>query len=178
MPSPDRPQPDEYRPEFARYVARVEETDVLTAMTRQGNAWSAFLAAAPARLADHRYAPDKWTVRQVVAHVLDTERVMAYRALAIARGDEQPLPGMDEDSWQARMGKDTVSLDQLGDEWTMLRGANVRMFERLEPAIWLRRGVASGHPITVRALAYVMTGHVRHHAAVLREKYGVAAVPA
>jgi len=178
MPSPDRPQPDEFRPEFARYVARVADTDILAALARQGEEWSAFLASAPPDLADHRYEPTKWSVRQVVAHVIDTERVMAYRALCIARGDEQPLPGMDENAYNAHLDHDTASLAALGAEWTGLRDSSVRMFTRLAPDDWLRKSTASGHLITVRALAYVMAVHVRHHAAVLAERYGASGVPA
>ena len=178
MPSPDRPGQDEYRPEFARYVARVPDTDVLSALDRQGEAWGAFLAAAPADLVAHRYAPDKWTVRQVVAHVLDTERVLAYRALCIARGDATPLPGFDEEAYTAHAGPDPATLAALGDELLHLRRSSVLLFRRFAPEVWLRRGTASGHGITVRALAYVMTGHVRHHGAVLLERYAMPGVPA
>ena len=114
MPAPARPAKDEYRVEFERYIARVPDADILTALAEQGEAWGAFLAAAPAEFADSRYAPDKWTVRQVVAHLLDGELVFAYRALAIARGDTQPLPGFDENEYTARAGFDpAIGFDQL-----------------------------------------------------------------
>jgi len=178
MSKPDRPGADEFRPEFARYVARVPETDVLAVLASQGEAWGAFLAAAPRELVESRYAPDKWSVRQVVAHVIDTERVMAYRALCIARGETEALPGMDENAYMERMGPDSASLAALGEEFARQRRSNVLLFARFAPDVWMRRGTASGHGITVRALAYVMTGHVRHHVAIRAERYGLAGLPA
>lgn len=177
-PSPARPASDEYAPHFERYVARVPDADILAALEGQGDAWGAFLAAVPAGLAEHRYAPDKWTVRQVVAHVIDTERVMAYRAMCIARGETESLPGMDEDAYTARAGVDTATLAALGDEFAHLRRSTTLLCARFAPDIWSRRGVAAGQAASVRGLAYVMVGHVRHHGAGLAERYGLKGVPA
>jgi hypothetical protein len=173
-----RPAAEEYAPHFERYVARVPEVDIVAELDRQGTAWGAFLAAAKPELAGHRYAPDKWTVRQVIAHIIDTERVMAYRAMCIARGETEALPGMDEDAYMARTGPDPATLAALGEEFAHLRRATTLLCARFAPEVWLRRGIAAGQPASVRGLAYVMVGHVRHHGAVLAERYALVGVPA
>jgi hypothetical protein len=174
----ERATPEEYAPSFERYVARVPETDVLVALERQGEDVRAFLAALPADRAAHRYAPDKWTVQQVAAHVIDTERVLAYRALCVARGEAVDLPAFDENAYMEAMGPDPATLAALGEEFGLVRRANLLLFRRLDAAAWTRRGKARGFVLTPRGMAYVLVGHVRHHLAVLRERYGLASAPA
>ena len=175
---PARAAADGYAPAFERYVARVPEADVLAALERQGDDVRAFLAALPADRAAHRYAPDKWTVHEVVAHVIDSERVFAYRALCVARGEAVDLPGFDENAYADALGDDPATLAALGEEFALVRRANLMLFRRFDTAAWARRGKARGFALTARGMAYVMVGHVRHHAAVLAEKYGLAGAPA
>jgi len=174
----ERATPEEYAPAFERYVARVPETDILTALERQGEDVRTFLAALPADRAAYRYAPDKWTVQQVAAHVIDTERVLAYRALCAARGETVDLPAFDENAYMEAMGNDPATLAALGEEFALVRRGNLLLFRRLDTASWTRRGKARGFVLTPRGMAYVLVGHVRHHLAVLAEHYGLAGVPA
>src|SRR5438552_2914942 len=132
-----------------------------------GGGVRAFLAALPADRAAYRYAPDKWTVQQVAAHLIDTERVLAYRALCVARGEAVDLPAFDEDAYMEAMGPDPATLAALGEEFALVRRANLLLFRRLDAAAWGRRGKARGFVLTPRGMAYVLVGHVRHHLAVL-----------
>jgi len=121
----------------------------------------------------HRYAPGKWSVRQVMCHLADAERIMAYRALRIARGDATPLPGFDENAYAPESGADAVALAELVAEFADVRRASLALFRHLPADAWVRRGTASESPFSVRALAWVLVGHPIHHLAVLRERYGV-----
>jgi hypothetical protein len=176
--SPERATPDEYAPGFEGYVARVPETDILPVFERQGEEVRAFLAALPADRATYRYAPDKWTVKQVAAHVIDTERVIAYRTLCAARGETVDLPAFDENAYMEAMGPDPATLAALGEEFALVRRANLLLFRRFDAVAWTRRGKARGFVLTPRGMSYVMVGHVRHHLAVLAERYGLAGAPA
>ena len=165
-----RPAPTDHSEFHARYVNLVPEDDVLAAMHEQSAMTQAqVLAFAPCP--EHRYAPGKWTVRQVLGHMADTERVFGYRALSIARGDPAPLPGFDQDDWMAQADFDTSSLEDLLAEFQAVRTGNLYLLNGLTPAAWERRGTASGHAVTVRALAYMLLGHERAHLDVLRERY-------
>jgi hypothetical protein len=120
-----------------------------------------------------RYAPEKWSIKEVVGHLIDTERVMSYRALRIARGDQTPLASFDENAFVRHAQFDGRSTASLLDEWRSVRDASVRLFEGFSPEVNMRRGTASGAEISVRALAYIIAGHELHHRAILRERYGV-----
>ena len=168
-----RPRPDEYDRAFERYVSRVPETDVLAALERQpAEVAAAFAAVSPER-ETFRYAPGKWTIREVVGHVLDAERVFGYRALAISRGDRASLPGFDEDDYAKTAGHGGRTLASLLDEMAGVRAGHVCLLRHLDDDAWGRVGTANSLPITPRAIAYILVGHVRHHMAVLAEKYGV-----
>ncbi len=170
-----RPLPHEYDAAFERYVSRVPETDILSALERQPAELAAVLASVEGGRERYRYAPGKWSVREVVGHMLDAERVMGYRALAISRGDKAALPGFEENDYAATAGHDLRTLASLLEEIARLRASHVLMLRHLDDAAWVRVGTANALPITPRALAYVLVGHVRHHTAVLRERYGVGA---
>ena len=118
-----------------------------------------------------RYAPGKWTIREVISHINDTERVFAFRAFWFARGFEPELPSFDQDHAVAAAGADARTLASHLEEFTNLRASTQAMFRELPAEAWMRRGVASGNPFTVRALAYIIVGHVNHHLRVLRERY-------
>jgi hypothetical protein len=163
MPSP--PRPDEYAPFYAGYVARVEG-DVFDALEAQPDALAALLGGADA---DYAYAPGKWTVRQLAQHVVDAERVFAYRALRFGRGDTTPLPGFDQDPWvEADPGQ---SLEAIVAEARVVRASTLALFRAFPEEAWDRSGEASGYPMTVRALGYAIAGHTAHHLAILRERY-------
>ena len=170
-----RPRPDEYDVAFERYVSRVPETDILAALERQPAELVAALASVPAEREEYRYAPRKWTIRGVVGHMLDGERIFGYRALCVARGEKASLPGFEENDYAANAGSDLRTLASLASEFTSLRASHVLMLRHVDNPCWVRVGTANGLPITPRALAYILVGHVRHHVAVLREKYGVGA---
>ena len=129
------------------------------------------LGPVPASRGDYRYAPGKWTLKEVIGHLADTERVFAYRALSIARGDPSPLPSFDDQAWVAEMGAGDRTLADTVEEFALVRRASIALFRHLPPAAWLRRGMASEHPASVRALAYVMAGHATHHLEVVGARY-------
>ena len=120
-----------------------------------------------------RYAPDKWSVRQTFGHLIDTERVMGYRAFCIARGEVKPLPGFDEKEYVARADSDERSVKELAHEFAAVRHANLWAIRSWTEDDWNRVGNANGKPVSARAIAYIMAGHVRHHMALLRERYGL-----
>lgn len=166
-----RPEAGEYHPMFQRYVDRVQDADVLAALeTQVDDVAKAFRGATDEH---HRYAPGKWSVRQVAGHVLDTERMFGYRLLCLARGEKQSLPGFDEDDYAATAGHDGISLSDLVEQFALVRRSHARMARNFDEAAWAREGLANGNRTTVRAVPYLMIGHVRHHLAVLAEKYGV-----
>jgi len=172
------PTPDEYGASYAGYVARVPGgTDIVDLLARQRDATLARFAALPEDRGGHRYAPGKWSVKEVLLHLSDTERVMAYRALRIARGDTTPLPGFDEDAWAPLSGADARPLEEVAEEWGDVRQASLALFRHLPAEAWTRRGTASGMPVSVRALAWIIAGHERHHLAVLGERYGLWDAP-
>jgi hypothetical protein len=166
-----RPAADEHDPYYASYVSLATESDALTALEAQLPEFRALLQGLTEAQGGHRYAPDKWSIKQVVGHVIDAERIFAYRALRIARGDRTPLPGFEEKDFAAAAGSDRVPLAALAEEFELLRRANLAMFRGFPDEAWLRRGTANQKEISVRALAYIIAGHGRHHARVLRERY-------
>jgi hypothetical protein len=170
-----RPAAAEYDPAFERYVSRVPEDDALPALQRQPAEVRATVGSLGPDRAAYRYAPGKWSVRELVGHVTDTERVFGYRALCVARGECAPLPGFEQNDYAANSGHDRYPLPDLVEEFETVRRANVSMLSHLDETSILRIGKANGLPISVRALAYVMVGHVRHHLAVLADKYGIRA---
>jgi hypothetical protein len=170
-----RPRPDEYDKAFERYVSRVPETEILAVLEVQPADLAALFASVPAERETYRYAPNKWSIRDVVGHMVDAERVMGYRALAISRGEKAALPAFEEAEYAATAGYAHRPISSILDEFACLRRSHVLMLRHLDDDAWGRVGTANALPITPRALAYVLVGHARHHMAVLAEKYGVAA---
>ena len=170
----ERPTDVEFAPFYAAYVSLVPETDIIEVLEGQAadvrQRTSAFI---PAR-EQFRYADGKWTVREVLGHVTDAERVFGFRAFCFSRGDENPLPGFDENDYVARSGFDRRNLADLVQEFGQLREANLAVLRRLDDDAWKRMGTASGKPVSVRALAYIMAGHVRHHLHILSTRHGGA----
>ena len=168
-----RPAPTEHAPYYARYIDLVPDGDVLATLGGQVETTAAALRDLPAERADFAYAPAKWTVRQVLGHLIDTERVMAYRALRFARADATPLPGFDENQFAASAPHPRVPIADLAAELLLVRRANLCFLGQLDEAAWGRGGPANDQPITVRALAWNMAGHELHHRRILAERYGV-----
>jgi uncharacterized damage-inducible protein DinB len=169
--SPARPEANEYAPYYERYVSLVPDADVIETLEQQGAETLALLRSVTEERGGHAYAPGKWSIKQLVGHIIDAERIFAYRALAIARGERQPLPGMDQDEYMARVNFDARTLADLLDEYEHVRLSNVRMFRGLDADAWARRGTASDNEVTVRAIAHIISGHEAHHVRILRERY-------
>ncbi|MGH7645786.1 MAG: DinB family protein [Gemmatimonadales bacterium] len=168
-----RPGSDEYAPSFAGYVARTaDEEDVVAVLAAQLTQLVTRLEGIPEVRGDYRYAPGKWSIKEVVGHLSDTERVFAYRALRIARGDATPLPSFDDQAYVPEMQAGERTMAALAGEWGDVRRATLALFRNLPAPVWRRRGVVGDHPISVRALAYIIAGHVRHHVEVLDARYG------
>ena len=166
-----RPEASEYAPFYAGYVALVPDGDLLDTLERQGEDTARILGALPEARGDHAYAPGKWTVKEVLGHLADGERVFSYRALSFARGDATPLPGFEENAWVPASGARDRSLSSLVAELRAVRGATLALLRGLPPGADLRRGVANEQEISVRGLAWVIAGHERHHLKILRERY-------
>jgi hypothetical protein len=168
-----RPVPGEYAPYYAGYVERVPGGDVVATLQDQHVATVALLSGLDEETERHRYAPEKWSVRECVAHVVDTERVFSTRLLWFARGHDGPLPGMDQDAWVAIDTADERPLLHQLAEWRAVRSALVALLEGLDAAAWSRDGVASEVRFTVPALAWVVAGHELHHRQLFRDRYGL-----
>jgi hypothetical protein len=168
-----RPQPDEYDPYYERYISLVPGADVISALQRQIDQTTALLSAVGEEKAGYRYAPGKWSVREVVGHLADTERVFAYRALRIARNDRTPIEGFEQDGYIQYGPFSRCRLSELVEEFGQVRDATLSLFEKLDEEAWNRRGIANNAEISVRALAFILAGHELHHRKVLKEKYGI-----
>jgi uncharacterized damage-inducible protein DinB len=169
--APIKPEANEYNPYYEKYISLVPDADVVETLERQIEDTLALLGGVTEERAAHRYEPGKWSVKQVVGHLVDAERIFAYRALAIARGDRKPLPGMDPDEYMSVANFDARTLADLADEFAHVRRSNVRMLRAFDADAWARRGVASDNEVTVRALAHIIAGHEIHHVKILRERY-------
>lgn len=166
-----RPEPSEHLPYYEKYIRLVVGEDPLAALASQTGETLATLRAVSEADSLKRYAPGKWSLREVIGHVTDAERVFAYRALRIARGDATPLAGFEQDDWMVSARFDERSFHDLLDEFATVRQASVTLLRPLGAEAWRRRGVASGGDVSVRALAFIIAGHERHHLAIVREKY-------
>jgi len=166
-----RPEPGDYPSFYQTYIGLVPETDVLAAMDGQAEVSREVLRGFSDR-PGHRSQPGKWSVQQVLGHMLDTERVFGSRALFLARGDPAPLPGFDQDEWMAHSDFGRYAYPDLIAEFVGVRAGHLSFLRHLPPEAWDRRGMVNGSPFTVRALAYAMLGHERHHLGLLRGRYG------
>jgi hypothetical protein len=166
-----RPVAADYAPYYGRYIDQVPDGDVLRLLEDQIADTLRLLDDVPEGRAAHRYAPGKWSIKEVVGHLSDAERIFGYRALRIARGDETPLPGFDQDPYVIAGNFDRRALADLTAEFASIRAATLTLFRGLDADAFMRRGTASGVVFTVRALPYIIAGHERHHIAILRQKY-------
>jgi DinB superfamily len=168
-----RPSTQSYAPFYETYVSLVQEDDLSDAFHRSTEEMLETLDSIPTEKADHAYAEGKWTVRQLLQHVIDTERVFSYRAVCVARGEQQPLPGFDENAYAAAADVSGRSLKDLKEELLTLRSSVVLMFKGFTPDMLQQVGTASGKPISTLALGYIIIGHIRHHFRILHERYGI-----
>jgi uncharacterized damage-inducible protein DinB len=167
------PGSDEYAPFYKDYIGRVPAGDIVVVLGEQIGETLRLLDGLTEAAADRAYAPGKWTIKDVVGHVIDSERVFSQRALRFARGDVRQLPGFEQDPYVLAGGFAARSLRDLTEELAAVRRATVLLFRGLPEEAWGRRGVASGHEVSVRALAHIIAGHELHHRAILTERYGV-----
>jgi uncharacterized damage-inducible protein DinB len=167
----NRPEKNEYAVFYETYVSLVEETDIVSALEKNLNELQDLIAEVSEEKASDAYAEGKWSIRELLGHLIDGERVFSYRALRISRGDQTPLASFEENSYVANSNFSRTKLADLIEEFSLLRRSNVLFFKNLTEEAWFRTGTASEATVSIRALAYIMVGHVRHHANILRERY-------
>ena len=167
------PEAGEYAPYYERYIQRVPAGDLVGHLRRQGAETVRMIASLDDARALHRYEPGKWSVKEVVGHLCDGERVFSYRAMRFARKDETPLAAFEENDYVPAGNFDRRSLSSLIDELAAVRTASLVLFASFDEAAWRRTGTAAGHLVSVRALGNIILGHELHHLAILRERYGI-----
>ena len=165
------PQRSEAAPYYFKYIDRISSDDIVGQLEIQLNETLAFFSGISEEKSLHRYAPEKWSMRQVVNHVIDAERVFISRAFWFARGFETPLPSYDEKACALAARADELSWGGHIEDFRVVRMSALTFFRNLPAEAWMRRGIASDNPFTVRALAYIIAGHAAHHTAILRERY-------
>jgi hypothetical protein len=166
-----RPEADEAAPYYFRYINHVTSDDILSVLQSQLDETVPFLRGISEEKSLYRYAPDKWSIRQLWGHVNDAERVFMMRALWFARNFDTEMPSFEQEIAVAAAASDSVPWARHVEEFREIRLATISFFRNLPADAWMRKGIASGNPVSVRACAYIVAGHVTHHGAVLREKY-------
>ena len=166
-----RPESDEYAPYYERYISMVAGDDILVTLGEQLRETSALLSSRAEADGEFRYAPEKWSVKEVIGHVSDAERIFAYRALRVSRNDQTPIEGFEQDDYVRHGGFGQRRLADVVDEFISVRKATLSLLRGLDEAAWTRRGVANKNEVSVRALAYMMAGHELHHRTILKDKY-------
>ena len=167
-----RPQPTEHAHYYGKYIDLIREDDIIDVLQTQQSEMASFLRNVPESQANVPHPPYTWTLKQVVNHINDGERIFAYRALCIARGDTTPLPGFDEIVYAKTSMVDRVTLADLAAEFATVRAATLSLLKSLPDETWSNTGTANGYPVTVRALAWIMAGHVHHHLAIMKKRVG------
>ena len=167
----NRPLESEYAPAYQGYVNHVSENEILPVLRAQMDDLDVLLDRVAPEKETYAYAEGKWSIREIVGHLIDGERVFGYRAFCIARGEQQNLPGFDQDDYMLTATYKHIDLENLLSELRLIRLGNIAMFRTFDEESWSRVGTANGNQITVRALAFIMAGHLRHHMNVLRERY-------
>ena len=166
-----RPATGEFLPYYGQYIDKVPQGDIVETLSKQLPETLALIKSIPEETGDKRYAPDKWSIREVLGHVIDGERIFVYRALRFSRSDSTPVPGFEENDYAANGPYARVSLSDLADEFEYVRRATIHFFANLDDGALSRRGTANGAEISVRALAHIIAGHETHHMGVLRDRY-------
>lgn len=166
----NKPKPDEYSPYHHNYISKIVDGDIVTLLSELKDSTYSFLNTIPASKADYSYAPGKWTIKEVIGHMIDAERTFAYRILAFSRGQKE-LPGFEEDEYVARSTFNSRTLADLVEEFKLVREANLFLFRSLTPQQLLATGIANGNINSVRALLYITAGHEMHHINLIKERY-------
>jgi hypothetical protein len=166
-----QPLESEYAPDYSGYVGQVSEQDIMPVLRSQLDALDVLLGRVTPEHEPFRYAEGKWSIREMIGHLIDGERVFGHRAFCIARGEQQNLPGFEQNDYIATSPYDRIELEDLLAEFRLVRLSNIAMLRTLDETAWSRIGTANSNQISVRALAFIMAGHVRHHMEVLRERY-------
>ena len=166
-----KPDESEYLPYYGRYIALVSEGDVVVTLEAQMRDTNALVMGLPASSSTYRYAPDKWSVNEMLGHIIDSERIFAARALRFARSDATPLPGFEQDDYVRNASFDSYPLHELAAELESVRRSTVYLFRHLSEEAWMRSGIANNANVTVRALAYIIAGHELHHRGILKTRY-------
>jgi hypothetical protein len=167
----NRPAESEYAPNYQSYVGQVGESEILPVLRSQLDDLDLLLGKVAPERETYRYVEGKWSIREIAGHLIDGERVFGYRVFCIARGETQNLPGFDQNDYMLTAPYDRIELEDLLAEFRLVRLANIAMLRNLDEESWNRTGTANDNQVTVRALAFIMAGHVRHHMGVLRERY-------
>jgi len=168
-----RPEPGEYSPYYARYISLVPGEDILDTLDQQRRQTMLLLSGRDDEDGDFRYAPEKWSAKEVLGHVCDTERIFAYRALRISRADATPVEGFEQDDYVRNGPFAHRPLADLVEDFIAVRRATLSLLRNLDEAAWLRRGIANKNEVSVRALAYIIAGHELHHRRILEARYFV-----
>lgn len=167
----NRPEKNEYYEYYGKYVSLVSETEIIPALEKQISEIQKLSAEISEEKAAFAYAEGKWTIKELLGHLIDTEKIFAYRAMRIARGDKTPMEGYEQDGYIENANFNDYTFSGLIEELTLARQTNLSFFKNLSDEAWLRTGTASGYPFSVRALAYISVGHIRHHANILKTRY-------
>ncbi|HEV7903865.1 MAG TPA: DinB family protein [Pyrinomonadaceae bacterium] len=166
-----KPEETEYLPYYGNYVSLVEDGDIISTLGKQLPETLALLQSIPETQGGFRYAPGKWSIKELVGHLIDAERIFAYRALRFARNDRTPVPGYEQDDYIRGASFDACALGDLAEEFASVRQSSLYLFKHLSEEAWTRRGTANDSEVSVRALAYLIAGHELHHREILRSKY-------
>jgi hypothetical protein len=166
-----RPEKTEYAEYFERYISLAAEPDIVSAMRSQIDEVNDLFSQITEEKGSYAYAKGKWTIKELLGHLIDGERIFAYRAFRFSRADQTPLPGFDQNPYIENANYNSIKLADLLDELILLRKANILLLNNLTDEMWSRTGTASDHEISVRALAFIMAGHIQHHIQILKEKY-------
>lgn len=170
-PTNGRPEPGEYAPYYEKYISLVPGTDILGTLESQRRQTLILVCGRDDNDGDIRYAPDKWSAKEVLGHVCDTERIVAYRALRISRADRTPIEGYEQDDYVRNSPFAHRPIAELIEDYIAVRRATLTLFRNLDEQAWTRRGIANNNEVSVRALAYIIAGHELHHRRILEEKY-------
>jgi uncharacterized damage-inducible protein DinB len=166
-----RPEEGEFNPYYGKYIALVPEGDIVETLRRQIGETVQLLKSISESRAGFRYAEGKWSIKELLGHLSDAERIFIYRALCVARGDTQSLPGFAEDEYVKASSFDSLPFTRIAAEFETVRAATLSFLENLSTEAWTRRGNANGSDVTVRAIAYILAGHELHHRQVLKDRY-------
>ena len=166
-----RPDVSEFAEYYTGYIGKVPGVDIMSVLQAQMESTAALIRGIDDAKGGFRYAPEKWTIKELIGHIIDTERVFAYRALVFSRNDATPLPGFDQEPWAKNANHANVPMSELAAEFQSVRQASIHLFRHLAADDWMRQGIGNNKKMTTRAAAYIIAGHTQHHLDILKERY-------